>query len=82
MKNSSENNKALFELAFAKMPFGKYKNQYLSDIPESYYIWFRQKGFPKGKLGQQMQAVFEMKINGIEPILRKVRKIKTLKNQN
>lgn len=73
--DSSTQNKALKELAFAKMPFGKYKNQYLSDIPESYYIWFRQKGFPKGKLGQQMQAVFEMKINGIEPILRKVRKM-------
>lgn len=73
--DSSTQNKALKELAFAKMPFGKYKNQYLSDIPESYYIWFRQKGFPKGKLGQQMQAVFEMKINGFEPILRKVRKM-------
>ncbi len=75
MKNIPNDNKALLDLAFAKMPFGKYKNQYLSDLPENYYIWFRQKGFPKGKLGQQMQAVFEMKINGIEFILRKVRKM-------
>lgn len=65
--------KDLIELAFAKMPFGKFKDSFLSDIPEAYYIWFRQQGFPKGKLGKQMQAVFELKINGLEGLLRKIR---------
>lgn len=65
----------LKQLAFTKMPFGKYKGYYLSDIPEAYYIWFRQKGFPPGKLGIQMQAVLELKINGIEHLLRDIRKI-------
>lgn len=73
--NLSSQKKELRDLAFSKMPFGKYKNTYLSDIPESYYIWFRQKGFPNGKLGRQMKAVFEMKINGLEHLLRKIRKI-------
>lgn len=70
----SPQKKELRDLAFSKMPFGKYKNVYLSDIPESYYIWFRRKGFPTGKLGRQMQAVFEMKINGLSYLLRKIRK--------
>jgi len=73
--NLLENQKEeLRKLAFAKMPFGKYKDRYLSDIPEAYYVWFRQKGFPPGKLGQQMQAVFELKVNGICHFLRQIRK--------
>ncbi|MDX1544356.1 MAG: DUF3820 family protein [Christiangramia sp.] len=64
----------LLELAYAKMHFGKYKGYYLSDIPEPYYVWFRQKGFPPGKLGNQMQQVFELKINSLEGLLRQIRK--------
>ncbi|MBB4118128.1 MAG: DUF3820 family protein [Mesonia hippocampi] len=67
--------KSLITLAHAKMPFGKYKDWYLSDIPEPYYVWFRQKGFPEGKLGKQMQAVLELKINGLEPLLKQVRRL-------
>ncbi|GAA4319951.1 DUF3820 family protein [Pontixanthobacter gangjinensis] len=66
--------KKLLELAFAKMHFGKYKGYYLSDIPEPYYVWFRQKGFPEGKLGEQMQQVCELKINSLEGLLRQIRK--------
>ena len=62
------------ELAYARMHFGKYEVYYLSDIPEPYYVWFRQKGFPPGKLGDQMQQVFELKINSLEGLLRQIRK--------
>ncbi len=65
--------KALIELAHAKMHFGKYKDRYLSDLPEFYLIWFRQKGFPKGKLGDQLEQVTELKVNGMEQILRNIR---------
>ncbi|MCG9973318.1 DUF3820 family protein [Christiangramia crocea] len=64
----------LLELAYAKMHFGKYKGYYLSEIPEPYYVWFRQKGFPPGKLGDQLQQVFELKINSLEGLLRQIRK--------
>jgi len=60
-------------LASAKMPFGKYKDYYLIDIPEYYFVWFKQKGFPKGKLGLQMQEVHEIKINGLEDLVRQYR---------
>ncbi|WP_373058999.1 DUF3820 family protein [Zunongwangia sp. H14] len=68
------NQQALLELAHAKMHFGKYKDYYISDIPEYYLVWYKQKGFPEGKLGQQMQQVYELKLNGMEGILRKIRK--------
>ena len=51
------NRDALIELAHYKMPFGKYQGEYLIDIPEYYYTWFKQKGFPKGKLGGMMQQL-------------------------
>jgi len=65
--------KALIELAHYKMPFGKYKGQYLVDIPEYYYTWFGQRGFPKGKLGAMMQQMHDIKVNGLEEIIKTVR---------
>lgn len=64
----------LIELAHYRMPFGKFKDRYLVDLPEAYLIWFKQKGFPQGKLGSLLQAMLEIKINGLEPLIRKVQK--------
>ncbi|MBZ9779051.1 DUF3820 family protein [Psychroflexus sp. CAK8W] len=72
--NSESHKNALIELANAKMHFGKYKGYYLSDIPEYYLIWFKRKGFPENKLGRQMQEVLELKENGLEDILRRIRR--------
>ena len=65
--------KELIELANSKMPFGKYKGYFLSEIPEYYLIWYKQKGFPENKLGKQMAQVLELKVNGLETILRTIR---------
>jgi len=56
----------LLKLAEAKMPFGKYAGTRLVDLPERYVVWFSQKGFPKGELGRMLQAVYEIKVNGLE----------------
>lgn len=61
------------ELARAKMPFGKYKDFYLIDLPEHYLVWYRQKGFPQGKLGLQMGSVYELKLNGLEGLVHRYR---------
>lgn len=61
--------KHLIDLANYIMPFGKYKGQFLVNIPEYYYTWFKQKGFPEGKLGRMMQEMHEIKINGLEYLL-------------
>lgn len=59
----------LQELANYKMPFGKYKDRLLLNIPAYYYDWFKQKGFPSGKLGEMMKEMHEIKINGLEALL-------------
>lgn len=64
------NREALVELLEARMPFGKYKGSLLINIPEPYLVWFRQKGFPKGKLGNQLNLMYEIKLNGLEDMLR------------
>lgn len=66
--------KKLVELAWYKMPFGKYKDRFLGDLPEYYMVWFRTQGFPDGKLGMLMEAVYDMKLNGIEGLLHEIRK--------
>ncbi len=66
--------KQLIELAHYRMPFGKFKNRYLVDLPEPYLIWFQQKGFPDGKLGALLKAMTEIKINGLEGLIRKIQK--------
>jgi uncharacterized protein (DUF3820 family) len=63
----------LIALAHAKMPFGKYQDRYLIELPEYYLIWYKNKGFPKGKLGLQMAAVYELRLQGVEEILRNIR---------
>jgi len=64
----------LIELAHYRMPFGKYKGRYLVDLPEAYLVWFKQKGYPDGKLGFLLKSMFEIKVNGLESLIRKVQK--------
>jgi uncharacterized protein len=65
--------KDLVEMVMAKMPFGKYKGKYLVDLPDAYFVWFKRKGFPDGKLGKQIQSVGDLKANGAGGMLRAVR---------
>lgn len=54
------------------MPFGKYKGVKLIDLPEPYLVWFSQQGFPDGLLGQQLALAYEVKLNGLESMLRPI----------
>jgi len=56
----------LLKFAKVKMPFGKYAGRLLIDLPEPYVVWFRQKGFPKGELGEMFSLLYEIKVNGLE----------------
>lgn len=59
----------LLQLVRMPMPFGKYKDRLLCDLPVSYLEWFQRKGFPKGKLGMLLQTIYEIKLNGLEDLL-------------
>ncbi|MCR9016659.1 DUF3820 family protein [Aquiflexum gelatinilyticum] len=65
----------LLDLVSKKMPFGKYKGKLLCDIPEDYLIWMHRKGFPEGKLGMWLSTLYEIRLNGLEDILRELKKI-------
>jgi len=56
----------LLKLARMRMPFGKYKDRLLIDLPEPYVIWLAQKGYPDGQLGDMLRMVYEIKVNGLE----------------
>jgi uncharacterized protein (DUF3820 family) len=59
---------ALLELVKTRMPFGKYEGRLMIDLPEDYLVWFASKGFPEGKVGRMMHAVYEFKLNGLESL--------------
>jgi uncharacterized protein (DUF3820 family) len=52
------------------MPFGKHAGQPLLCLPEPYLVWLHGKGFPEGKLGRQLALIYEVKLNGLEGMLR------------
>lgn len=68
----------LRDLIQQKMPFGKYKDCVLYQLPVSYLEWFNRKGFPKGKLGMQLQTLYEIKLNGLEFLLHELKRREAL----
>jgi uncharacterized protein (DUF3820 family) len=68
------NPQLLLQLVEMKMPFGKFKGVVLCDLPVSYLEWFNRKGFPNGKLGVLLQTMLEIKMNGLDDLLKPLKK--------
>lgn len=69
------NPQILKEICEVRMPFGKYKETILADLPISYLEWFlRNGGFPQGKLGMQLATIYEIKLNGLMDLLKPLRR--------
>lgn len=68
------NPEILTELVTFKMPYGKYKNVIIADLPVSYLEWYANKGFPAGKVGMMLATIYEIKLNGLEYLLKPLRK--------
>lgn len=62
--------KTLVDAINQTMPFGKYAGRKLLQLPEPYLVWFNSNGFPEGKLGQQLALIYEIKLNGLEKMLK------------
>ena len=63
----------LIEIAKTRMPFGKFGiKEYppagvpIMDLPVEYLAWFHERGYPKGRLGELMAQVFEIKATGMD----------------
>lgn len=69
-ENNLFNPNMLVELANTLMPYGKYKGWLLCNLPEPYLVWYHGKGFPAGKLGMQLGTLYEIKLNGLEYLLK------------
>ena len=64
------NQQLLIEAINQTMPFGKYAGRKLLELPEPYLVWFHSKGFPESKLGEQLALMYEIKLNGLEGMLK------------
>lgn len=65
--------KTLMQCVTLEMPFGKYQGRKIADLPEEYLLWFAKKEFPKGQLGLCMAMMLEIRINGLEDLLKPLR---------
>ncbi len=68
------NPQILRDLVSVHMPYGKYKGKLICDIPEYYLVWYEHNGFPEGKIGVLLSTMYEIKLNGLEYLLRPLKK--------
>lgn len=72
----------LLLLVTRTMPYGKYKDRLLADLPGPYLNWFARKGFPNGELGQLLALMHEIDHNGLSELLTPLRKSSARPGQN
>ena len=65
----------LLELVAMEMPYGKYKGTLICNLPVYYLEWIKRTGFPKGKLGMQLETMYEIKLNGLDHLLTPIKKM-------
>lgn len=64
-----QDKQSLLDAINQPMPFGKYAGRPLLKLPEPYLVWFKQQGFPSGKIGEQLALIYEVKRHGLESVL-------------
>jgi uncharacterized protein (DUF3820 family) len=70
----------LAEIGAAHMPFGRFgpadyppSGVPIIDLPPEYLAWFKERGFPRGRLGELMAVVYEIKENGLDEVFAPLR---------
>lgn len=66
-------NELLVKIAKTRMPYGKYKGSLLIDLPEPYVVWLNKNGLPSGELGLMLGTIYEVKVNGLEYLIRSIK---------
>ncbi|MDB5029685.1 DUF3820 family protein [Mucilaginibacter sp.] len=75
MEQVKPDTQVLIDSVSTRMPFGKYKGTFICDMPVHYLEWLKNKGLPPGKLGMMLSTVYEIKINGLNTILMKIKAV-------
>lgn len=72
----------LLEIGKTNIPFGKFGIKAyppagvpIMDLPQEYLCWFLERGFPKGRLGELMAQVCEIKSVGMDSVFDPLRQI-------
>jgi uncharacterized protein (DUF3820 family) len=68
------NPEILKDLVRMPMPYGKYKGRLICDLPEYYLVWYQNNGFPAGKMGVLLSTMYEIKLNGLEYLLKPLKR--------
>jgi len=78
----SDIKKALAEIARTRMPFGKFGPAHfppdgvpLYDLPYEYLRYFERKGFPRGRLGELLKLVHDLKRDGANCVFDPIRRM-------
>ncbi len=71
----------LHEIAQVSMPFGQFgPKEYppggipIMDLPAEYLGWFRERSYPKGRLGELMEMVCVIKEAGMDSVFEPLRR--------
>ena len=64
----------LERLLTVEMPFGKHKGCVIADLPGNYLNWFAREGFPSGDIGRLLALMHEIDHNGLEDLLKPLRR--------
>ncbi|HEX6592684.1 MAG TPA: DUF3820 family protein [Moraxellaceae bacterium] len=64
----------LLLLVSRTMPYGKYKDRVIADLPGHYLAWFAREGFPPGEIGRLLALMHEIDHNGLKGLLEPLRR--------
>jgi len=64
----------LQKLVTQTMPYGKYKDRVIADLPAHYLAWFAREGFPPGQIGQLLALMHEIDHNDLRALLTPLRR--------
>ena len=59
----------LISLVTKTMPYGKYQDRLLADLPGDYLGWFAREGFPRGEIGRLLELMYEIDHNNLRELL-------------
>lgn len=64
------------------MPFGKFgpeayppNGRFIAELPYEYLRYFARRGFPRGRLGELLHLVYQLKRDGADDALRALRRM-------